>query len=231
MYWRSRNKNGRSWFDLPSLSPCEVLKIGCKVQVSEPFHAFRMGSTDFNMDEPEKSRDDQASLMVFPVEMAIFFGVYLSHFQIHRRMKWWMTWWMKWYRWYGWSQAPKFRLQDWQHDQLYKGGSIQKMDSEMGFSRNGPKLIQNLLKISKHHPRSVRNHRSFEFLSQFRAETPAFAPHFRVWGSSPSCCRRAWRDPCSFYTTWEMHQLRGMPWSTMACLKSLRTRLDPPQWY
>lgn len=37
----------------------QVLKIGCKVQVSEPFHAFRMGSTDFNMDEPEKSRDDQ----------------------------------------------------------------------------------------------------------------------------------------------------------------------------
>lgn len=167
----------------------------------------------------------------FPCWNGHFFGVYLSHFQIHRRMKWWMTWWMKWYRWYGWSQAPKFRLQDWQHDQLYKGGSIQKMDSEMGFSRNGPKLIQNLLKISKHHPRSVRNHRSFEFLSQFRAETPAFAPHFRVWGSSPSCCRRAWRDPCSFYTTWEMHQLRGMPWSTMACLKSLRTRLDPPQWY
>ena len=112
-----------------------------------------------------------------------------------------------------------------------KEGPFRKWTLKWGSPGMGPKLIQNLLKISKHHPRSVRNHRSFEFLSQFRAETPAFAPHFRVWGSSPSCCRRAWRDPCSFYTTWEMHQLRGMPWSTMACLKSLRTRLDPPQWY
>ena len=44
------------------------------------------------------------------------------------------------------------------------------MDSEMGSLRNGPKLIQNLLKISKNHPRNVRNHRSFEFLPPFAVQ-------------------------------------------------------------